>query len=297
MFMGINIQKVLSKIYGVKTIFSPKKSKMTGAVAAMVVIGLAATGGYFFSTHVASQRLAANPQKLVEDQNNKLIQEVEKVYLLPENEKPSVATVKDKEKLKSNPLFDTAENGDKILIYSKSRRFVVYRPEIGKVVDVIRLSTEQSGQVAGLSTDGSKRAVGSQDNSKTPTLVENPSPTPTPTPTENIRPSVSPTPSPTPTPTTLPNEAIKIALYNGTKTVGLTKKIEAGLKEKGYQITVTTRADAYGNYDKTQVIDLTGNNLEIVSKLASDLGGEVTKLPQNEKKPEAEVLIIGGSNL
>jgi hypothetical protein len=69
------------------------------------------------------------------------------------------------------------------------------------------------------------------------------------------------------------------------------------LKEKGYSIEVSERADAVGNYDKTQIVDLTGTATETAKKMAIDLGGEIVQLPSTEKKPQGEILIIGGSNL
>jgi hypothetical protein len=301
--MAINLGKLKSKIFALGPVMPPQKSKMAGAVIAMSLVAAAATGGYFYSNYLTTKKLEANPEKVLDDQNSKLITEISKIYTLPDSEKPSVATVKDKDKLKSNPLFDTAENGDKILIYSKSRRFVIYRPTTQKLVDVIRISSEQSGQVAGLSTEGQKK-VASATPTTVPTMGSNSkdqenkqqaqaSATPTPATT----PSTTPTPTPVPTASPTQTAAVKVALYNGTKTVGLTKKIEAGLKEKGYTIEVSERADAVGNYDKTQVIDLTGTATETAKKMASDLGGEVVQLPSSEKKPQGEILIIGGSNL
>lgn len=58
-----------------------------------------------------------------------------KHYLLPVNDQPELATVTDSRKIQSS--FKAAiENGDKVLIYQKTKQAIVYRPSIHKVVDV-----------------------------------------------------------------------------------------------------------------------------------------------------------------
>lgn len=63
-----------------------------------------------------------------------LVKKVSDYLELPTNEDPTVATVKDKEKLQDQALKDAVKNGDKILVYAKSQVIVVYRPSTGKIV-------------------------------------------------------------------------------------------------------------------------------------------------------------------
>lgn len=93
-------------------------------------------------------------------------------------------------------------------------------------------------------------------------------------------------------------EAIKIALYNGTTKVGLTRTAEAGLKSKlpDLSLEVVVRENAEkSDYTKTIVVDLSGRNSAQALKVAQALSGEVAKLPEGESKPKgADLLIILG---
>lgn len=62
------------------------------------------------------------------------IQKVNKLTKLPDDETPVFATIGDISKLKSQPAFKDAINGDLILLYQKSQWVYIYRPSINKVV-------------------------------------------------------------------------------------------------------------------------------------------------------------------
>src|SRR5258708_15392988 len=56
--------------------------------------------------------------------------------LLPVGEDPVVATVSDKTKLGRQFFFRSAENGDKVFIYTQSSKAILYRPSIHKIVEI-----------------------------------------------------------------------------------------------------------------------------------------------------------------
>lgn len=89
---------------------------------------------------------------------------------------------------------------------------------------------------------------------------------------------------------------VKIALYNGTNTVGLTTKVEKQLKDNGLNIEVVEKSNASTSaYTKALVIDLSGKQASLVKQLTTLLGGEVSTIPAGEEKPkDAEVLVILG---
>lgn len=58
-----------------------------------------------------------------------------KLYLLPSNEQPALATVTNSSKLTSS-FAGKVKNGDKILIYQNNKQAIVYRPSIDKIIDV-----------------------------------------------------------------------------------------------------------------------------------------------------------------
>ena len=65
-----------------------------------------------------------------------LIAKVSKLIVLPEGELPTIATVSDPEKVKSQPFFARAKKGDKVLIFANARRAILYDPVADKIVEV-----------------------------------------------------------------------------------------------------------------------------------------------------------------
>ena len=62
------------------------------------------------------------------------MQKVSKLTKLPTDETPVFATIGDISKLKTQPAFKEAINGDLILLYQKSQWVYIYRPSINKIV-------------------------------------------------------------------------------------------------------------------------------------------------------------------
>lgn len=93
-------------------------------------------------------------------------------------------------------------------------------------------------------------------------------------------------------------KSLKVVLYNGTNTSGLTHVTENNLKESHKEFEVVKKANAARNdYEKSIVVDLTGSNSQITASLASEFGGEATALPEGETAPEgADILIILGAS-
>lgn len=66
-----------------------------------------------------------------------LTRQVNKLIILPTNEQPAIVTVVDKSKIQNIPFLQrSAKNGDKVLVYSKAKKAILYRPSEKKIVDV-----------------------------------------------------------------------------------------------------------------------------------------------------------------
>ena len=180
---------------------------------------------------------------------------------LPTNETPTLATVTDREKLSDQTFFMKAENGDKVLIYSQSGKAILYRPSTGKIVDMTSVNVNQPTQ---------ENAPQVQAEA-----------TPSPQPTEEAAPAI-----------------VRIALLNGSQTIGITNKVENQMKTILPNAAVVSKESAKKNdYAKTVVVDITGNNQESAQKIAESLEGEVGTLPVGEAAPgEADVLVIIASD-
>ena len=106
------------------------------AVIVLIVLG---TGGYFLYQKTQNQT-STNPQQSAQEEIKKLVAEVGNLIALPEGEDPTVATVSDVDKLKNQPFFAKAKNGDKVLIYTQSRKAYLYDPSSKKIIEVAPLN-------------------------------------------------------------------------------------------------------------------------------------------------------------
>lgn len=115
-------------------------------------------------------------QVQVQSEVDALVAEVDKLIELPKDEKPTVKTLTDIEieKVKDQPFFKNAKNGDKVLVYTNAKKVILYRPTEKRIIEVGAVNINQAS----------------------------PSPAGEPTP-EAVTPTPSPTPA-TPTPTSSP---------------------------------------------------------------------------------------------
>ncbi len=126
----------------------------------VVVLGIAAF--YFYNQY---QNIKKNPNQVAQAETEALVAQVGKLIDLPKDETPTVATVLDKEKLKDQPFFSNAQNGDKILIYTKAKKAIVYRPSANKLINVGPIAIDQKSQVqvavvnAGGDVDGATKKL------------------------------------------------------------------------------------------------------------------------------------------
>lgn len=90
----------------------------------------------------------------------------------------------------------------------------------------------------------------------------------------------------------------KIALRNGTATVGLAAKVEEEIKKVYPEINITVKDNAVKNtYDKTIVIVLNEDSQKDASDLAKTLNAEIANLPAGETKPDGiDILVILGKD-
>lgn len=68
-----------------------------------------------------------------------VIKKVGKLIELPKNEEPTVMTITDLAPLSGQEFFKYAEVGDKVLIYSVSKKAILYRPDENRIVSTASL--------------------------------------------------------------------------------------------------------------------------------------------------------------
>ncbi|MBP6859449.1 MAG: hypothetical protein KBC69_02420 [Candidatus Magasanikbacteria bacterium] len=126
--------------------------KLVSVVLGVLVLILAGTSFMFYSQN---RKLKVSPQEVAQEENQKIIDAVGKLVLLPEGEAPTIATVTDPDKLKAEQtFFAKAATGDKVLIYTTALKAIMYRPTENKIIEIA------------------------------PLVIGSPTPAPTPTPTE-----------------------------------------------------------------------------------------------------------------
>lgn len=87
------------------------------------------------------------------DEAKQLSAEVGKLIELPSDEVPTIATVVDVEKVKSQPFFTNAQNGDKVLLYAKTSKAILYRPSAKKIIEVAPINLGDTQTSSGTTTE------------------------------------------------------------------------------------------------------------------------------------------------
>ena len=105
-------------------------------ILSIIIVVIAVVAGYFYFQYQKTQKLLQNPTLAAQEEVKALVTKVATLMELPQDEQPTVATISDKSKLKDQPFFINAENGDKVLIYTNAKKAIIYRPSTNKIIEV-----------------------------------------------------------------------------------------------------------------------------------------------------------------
>lgn len=240
-------------------------------IALMVLVGVGAIFGYRYYLQYTGNTALSNvgSSTLAEDQVKKLLENVSSHIVLPEDEKPIVASVTDIEKLSDQDFFKSAQNGDRVIIYTQAKIAILYREEIDRVVNMAPFTGEP---IAGID--------GTQGDSETGIVEEEQS--------ENTDQETAETP--------VEVDLVRLVFYNGTSVAGITSSINLQEDFDDIDFSIVDRANAEGEYSDTLVVDLTGESSDIAGRVASLVNGTVGELPEGEEAPDADILVIVGSS-
>jgi hypothetical protein len=135
---------------------SMKKQRFVNKILLLMVIIAIGFGGYFYYKLHKLQNNSAEASKEAKD----LLGKVAKLYLIPLEEEPTIATVSDPEALKGQSFFTSSVKGDKVLIFTKAGKAVLYRPSINKIIETapINNKNEQATKAPEPQTTSSKDA-------------------------------------------------------------------------------------------------------------------------------------------
>lgn len=101
-------------------------------IASILFVASIAAASFFYLQY---KSIKDNPESVNQEKTTQLTQKVGKLYKLPD-ETPTIASITDKDKLKSQPFFKNAENGDQLLIYPKTKLAIIYRESSNIIINV-----------------------------------------------------------------------------------------------------------------------------------------------------------------
>lgn len=241
------------------------------ALGVLVVTGSLGTAAYFYTEYKKVTEVRTPEAEL-----ESIVADISEHFELPTSETPTLATVTDREKLSGQEFFASSQNGDKVLLYQDGRKAILYRPSTGKIVNVAPIGVEEPASVSEeVPAPADSGTVAGADTTAEPAPTE-----------ETVVEAI------------IPAEPARIALYNGTKKIGLTGAYEKELlaeDSESYEVVAKENA-VKTDYAVTVVVDLSGNQSVRAAQLAGKLGVSVEALPEDETAPDADILVILGSD-
>ena len=147
----------MTKPTGSKRSFFGKKLAFRGLYS-IVLIAALAFGAVYYNKYNDIKN--SSPEQIQQAQTDRYVAEINKLYALPANEKPDVATVKDKEALKKQyPFFDQAENNDVVLIYKEAKLAILYRPSSKQLIKVGPVNVDNGLSIRTVGSEIERKAV------------------------------------------------------------------------------------------------------------------------------------------
>jgi hypothetical protein len=121
-----------------------KRKFINRVLLIVAIIAIALCGYFYYKLHKLQIDSSAATQKEASD----LLSKVAKIYLIPTGEEPTVATVSDPNALKNQSFFADSQKGDKVLIFTKAGKAVLYRPSINKIIETAPINLDKTKQDA-----------------------------------------------------------------------------------------------------------------------------------------------------
>jgi hypothetical protein len=120
-----------------------------------IILLLISVGGVVYSVYLSSKiKYLENPTLATNNEIKQLTSDIGKYMVLPTDETPTLATVSDPSKLRDQPFFANAMAGDKVLIYTISRKAILWRPSTSKIVEISALNPTPTQNLAPTNTTG-----------------------------------------------------------------------------------------------------------------------------------------------
>lgn len=120
-----------------KTRFVRIKKSYLAIIVLVLLIGIGGGLGYrAYDNQRKEVKRLSNPQESAKAETERIKSEVSELIELPADEDPTIATVVDSTKLSNQAFFAKAQNGDRVVMYAKAKKAVLYRPDTHKIIEV-----------------------------------------------------------------------------------------------------------------------------------------------------------------
>lgn len=159
------------------------QTTVVSSIIVLVVIASIISALFFYTRYQSLQKKIANPQVVADTELDQILSKMNKLIELPQAERPTLATVTNKEQLTRQPFFAKAKKGDKVLVYKDAKIAYLYRPSTNKIINVgpVNIATPTISTPSSISPSTSV-------NNTSPTISTRTTPTVTPTPTPTTTP-------------------------------------------------------------------------------------------------------------
>lgn len=115
--------------------FSASKVIIIFGVIVLVLL-IFAPGFYFYQKFQKVQKELTQINLPGTEAGKNILSNVQKLTDLPVDEEPTIITIRDISKVKNQPFFANAKNGDKIILFNKNKKAILYDPLDNKIVEM-----------------------------------------------------------------------------------------------------------------------------------------------------------------
>lgn len=115
----------------------PKTLSRAQLILALLVLVL---GIISVSQFIMLRQLSSQSEPAGEVELQQILKKVGALVVLPSDETPRLATITDADRLRGQAFFANAKNGNKVLIYPKAGKAILYDPSLNRVVDIAPLT-------------------------------------------------------------------------------------------------------------------------------------------------------------
>lgn len=133
--LNLKVGKWLEKRIEIRGYTVPMRNVL---LASVIILVAAVTVVHFGRAFSAGK---TDPNAALEKEIKTITAQIGKTIELPADEQPTLATVTDKGKLKGQEFFTNAQDGDKLLIFAKAKKAILFRPSTGKIIDFTNLTS------------------------------------------------------------------------------------------------------------------------------------------------------------